>query len=137
MENINLNNARQAKKNDEFYTSLSEVEQEMNAYLSRNPELFKDKTVLLPCDDPTWSSFTKYFIDNFHTLGLKKLISTCFAANEQSSAHESQNSLFDSVLHKKKTDFNHGKDFSCRKIFCKQCRQCGQYAYRKQCRQSA
>lgn len=108
MENINLNNARQAK-NDEFYTSLSDVEQEMNAYLSHNPELFKDKTVLLPCDDPTWSSFTKYFIDNFHTLGLKKLISTCFAANEQSSAHESQTSLFDSVLHEKKTDFNHGK----------------------------
>lgn len=44
-----------------------------------NPDVFRDKTVLLPCDDPEWSNFTKYFAQNFESLGLKKLISTSYA----------------------------------------------------------
>ncbi|MCS3231623.1 adenine-specific methyltransferase EcoRI family protein [Bacteroides thetaiotaomicron] len=30
------------------------------------------KTVLLPCDDPEWSNFTRYFAAKFDELGLKK-----------------------------------------------------------------
>jgi hypothetical protein len=32
----------------------------------------------LPCDDPEWSNFTKFFVQNFENFGLKKLISTCY-----------------------------------------------------------
>ena len=35
----------------------------------------------MPCDDPEWSNFTRFFAQNFEALGLKKLISTSFAAN--------------------------------------------------------
>ena len=68
-------NAKSAK-NDEFYTQYKDIEKELNAYIEYNPETFKDKTILLPCDDPEWSNFTRYFAQNFEKLGLKKLIST-------------------------------------------------------------
>ena len=51
----------------------------MNAYLDYDQDAFRGKTVLLPCDDPEWSNFTKYFALNFESLGLKKLISTSYA----------------------------------------------------------
>ena len=73
-----LTNARKAK-NDEFYTLYRDIEDEMRGYIKHNPKVFKGKTVLLPCDDPEWSNFTKYFAQNFEKLGLKKLISTSYA----------------------------------------------------------
>ena len=66
-------------KNDEFYTQYHDIEKEISAYLEYNPDVFRGKTVLLPCDDPEWSNFTKYFAQNFETFGLKKLISTSYA----------------------------------------------------------
>lgn len=78
MVNANLGAAKTAK-NDEFYTQYPDIEKEMNAYLEYNPDVFRGKTVLLPCDDPEWSNFTLYFAQNFERLGLKKLISTSFA----------------------------------------------------------
>ena len=80
MSNTNLIHAKR-QKNDEFYTQLKDIECEMQAYLEYDPDVFRDKTVLLPCDDPTWSNFTKYFALNFERLGLKKLISTSYAAD--------------------------------------------------------
>ena len=77
-QNENLTRAREGQ-NDEFYTQFQDIEKEVNAYLELNPDVFRDKTVLLPCDDPEWSNFTKYFILNFEFFGLKKLISTCYA----------------------------------------------------------
>lgn len=77
-DNSSLSVAKNAK-NDEFYTQYSDIEAEMNAYIEYNPEVFKDKTILLPCDDPEWSNFTKYFASNFTRLGIKKLISTSYA----------------------------------------------------------
>ena len=73
-------NLRAAKKNknDEFYTQYQDIQTEINAYLDYNSNLFKDKIVLCPCDDPEWSNFTKYFIDHFEEFGLLKLISTCY-----------------------------------------------------------
>lgn len=78
--NGKLNSARK-EKNDEFYTLYSDVENEMNAYRDYNKDVFRDKTVLLPCDDPEWSNFTKFFVDNFDEMGLKKLISTSYTFN--------------------------------------------------------
>ena len=72
--------AAKAAKNDEFYTQWSDIENEMQAYLEYDPDVFRDKTILLPCDDPDWSNFTKYFAERFEQLGLKKLISTSYAA---------------------------------------------------------
>lgn len=78
MANADLRTA-QAGKNDEFYTQFHDIEIEMNAYLEYNPDVFRGKTILLPCDDPEWSNFTKYFAAKFDDLGIKKLISTSFA----------------------------------------------------------
>ena len=69
--NSNLHRAKEAK-NDEFYTQLSDVENELVHYR----EHFRGKTVFCNCDDPTWSAFWKYFHLNFGFLGLKRLIST-------------------------------------------------------------
>lgn len=99
--NENLGDAKKAK-NDEFYTQYADIEKEMNAYLAYNQDAFKDQTVLLPCDDPEWSNFTKYFAQNFETLGLRKLISTSYAPNssvykpvEQPTLFEMESDLFD------------------------------------------
>jgi hypothetical protein len=78
MANENLSKAKSAK-NDEFYTQYQDIEKEIMAYLDYNPNVFKDKTILLPCDDPEWSNFTKFFAQNFERLKLKKLISTSYA----------------------------------------------------------
>lgn len=76
--NRNLARAK-AAKNDEFYTQWADIEREINAYLEYDPGLFQGKTVLLPCDDPEWSNFTKFFALHFVEYGLKKLISTSYA----------------------------------------------------------
>lgn len=73
-----LNDARLGKK-DEFYTQYEDIQKEMNAYIDFDANTFRDKTVLLPCDDPEWSNFTKFFAQNFEHFGLKKLISTSYA----------------------------------------------------------
>jgi hypothetical protein len=94
MANSNLGAAKKAK-NDEFYTQYHDIEKEMNAYLDFNKDVFRDKTVLLPCDDPEWSNFTKYFAQNFEALGLKKLISTSYAPNSKPAEIEYQPTLFE------------------------------------------
>lgn len=108
-DNSSLSSAKQAK-NDEFYTQYSDIESEMNAYVEYNPDVFRGKTILLPCDDPEWSNFTKYFANNFSRFGLKKLISTSYAkgaANRQLSLFESESPLYDAGKHD-----DHGKLFT-------------------------
>ncbi len=80
--NSNLGAAK-AAKNDEFYTQYADIQKEINAYLEYNPNTFRDKTVLLPCDDPEWSNFTRFFAQNFERLGLKRLISTSYAVESK------------------------------------------------------
>ena len=94
MANDNLGAARKTK-NDEFYTQFHDIEKEMNAYLEYNPDVFRNKTVLLPCDDPEWSNFTKYFAQNFETLGLKKLVSTSYAPNSKPKELDLHPTLFE------------------------------------------
>ena len=64
-------------KQDEFYTQLSDIENELRHYKQH----FKGKTVFCNCDDPYESNFFKYFAINFNHLGLKKLICTCYASS--------------------------------------------------------
>lgn len=100
-DNASLGAAKNAK-NDEFYTQYSDIEAEMNAYVEYNPDVFRGKTILLPCDDPEWSNFTKYFAANFERFGLKKLISTSYAkgaGNRQLSLFEQMSPLYDEELH--------------------------------------
>lgn len=63
-----------ASKSDEFYTLLSDIENEMQIYFPH----FKNKVIYCNCDDPKISNFWKYFYQNFEKLGLKKLISTYY-----------------------------------------------------------
>ena len=92
--NKQLGAAKNAK-NDEFYTQYADIQKEVNAYLEYNPDTFRGKTVLLPCDDPEWSKFTRYFAENFERLGLKKLISTSYAVESKKYKSVYQPSLFE------------------------------------------
>ena len=112
MANENLGAAKKAK-NDEFYTQYADIEKEMNAYLEYDPDVFRDKTILLPCDDPEWSNFTKYFAQNFENFGLKKLISTSYAPNSKPKEIPYQPSLFEIEDEK----FDEGKTQTNGKIF--------------------
>ena len=71
--NVGLGKAKVNKK-DEFNTQLNDIANEMRHYAP----YFKGKTVLCNCDDPRVSNFFQYFALKFHTLGLKKLITTCY-----------------------------------------------------------
>lgn len=95
-KNSNLSNAKRAK-NDEFYTQYHDIEKEMQAYLDYDENVFRGKTVFLPCDDPEWSNFTKYFAQNFSYLGLKKLISTSYAHQSKHLQSEYQPSSFETT----------------------------------------
>ena len=65
-------------KNDEFYTQLVDIESELQHYTAH----FKDRVIYCNCDDPATSNFVKYFLDNFETLGLKKLIATSYMIDD-------------------------------------------------------
>ena len=76
-KNDNLHKAKDAK-NDEFYTRIEDVAEELRHYKKH----FAGKVVFCNCDDPTWSAFWRYFHLNFAELGLKKLISTHYDRTE-------------------------------------------------------
>lgn len=94
--NSNLAAAKLAK-NDEFYTQWADIEREMNAYVEYDPDVFRGKVVLLPCDDPEWSNFAKFFALHFMDYGIKKLISTSYApdSNKNPAALNYQPTLFE------------------------------------------
>ena len=76
MANSSLRAAKDAK-NDEFYTRIEDINEELNYYEDK----FRDKIVFCNCDDPKWSNFWKYLHMNFEYLGLKKLITTHYEAD--------------------------------------------------------
>ncbi|WP_438401714.1 adenine-specific methyltransferase EcoRI family protein [Escherichia coli] len=112
-KNSNLSAAKKAQ-NDEFYTQYHDIEKEMNAYLDFNKDVFRGKTILLPCDDPEWSNFTLYFAQNFERLGLKKLISTSYAHQSKQLNTAYQPSLFESESKQYDSDKSqkHGKIYT-------------------------
>ena len=87
--NSSLGAAKDARQ-DEFYTQLSDIENELRHYRKH----FKGKVVLCNCDDPFESNFFKYFVLNFNKLGLKKLIATCYSGSPIAGT---QLSLFDDI----------------------------------------
>lgn len=112
MASENLTKAK-AGKNDEFYTQYEDIQREVNVYLEYDPDVFRDKVVLLPCDDPEWSNFTRFFAQNFENFGLKKLISTSYAAESKPEFVPYQISFFES----ESPQFDESKTRSHGKIF--------------------
>lgn len=112
MANSNLTSAKKAKY-DEFYTQYHDIEKEIAAYIEYNPDVFRGKTVFLPCDDPEWSNFTKFFAQNFQNLGLKKLISTSYAIESKTNKKGAQLSL----LEQESPQFDASKTNTKGKIF--------------------
>ena len=110
MANKNLNKAQEANL-DEFYTQYRDIENEVMAYIEYDPNVFKGKTVLLPCDDPEWSNFTKFFARRFTEFGLKKLISTSYAPDSKKLKEGYQPSFFetDSLQFDPQKNNAHGK----------------------------
>ena len=113
MANTNLSEAKNAK-NDEFYTQYADIQKEVNAYIEYDPDVFRDKTILLPCDDPEWSNFTKFFAQNFENFGIKKLISTSYAYDKKRVKGPYQLSFFEekSPKYDKSKTKSHGKIFT-------------------------
>lgn len=113
MANSNLTDAKRAK-NDEFYTQYHDIEKEIAAYIEYSPDVFRGKTVLLPCDDPEWSNFTKFFAQNFRKFGLKKLVSTSYAEDSKNFKSGYQATLFekDSPQYDKTKTTKDGKIFT-------------------------
>ena len=99
MANATLSKAKKAK-NDEFYTQWADIEKEVQAYLEFDPDVFKGKTILCPCDDPYESNFFKYFALHFNEFKLKKLIATCYIGSRIAST---QLTLFDNEPEDNKT----------------------------------
>ena len=81
-----LQKAKKAKS-DEFYTQLCDIERELQYY----PKSFSEKVVYCNCDDPRRSNFFRYFAMNFHKLGLKKLIASCFIEQKEDLFYTGEN----------------------------------------------
>ena len=111
-KNESLKKARDAK-NDEFYTQLNDIANELKHY----KEHFKGKTVLCNCDDPRVSNFFHYFSYNFETLGLKKLITTCYKNQERDlfSRNDSEKAIYlEYTGEKRKQSADCGRDWHTR-----------------------
>ena len=89
--NRNLHKAR-AKKTDEFYTQLDDIENELRHYSDH----FRGKVVYCNCDDPRVSNFFHYFAYNFQVLGLKKLVTTCYKNQQMDmfSQHDAEKAIW-------------------------------------------
>ena len=89
-KNGTLNRAKRSKY-DEFYTQLSDIENELRHYKRH----FRDKTVYCNCDDPRISNFWQYFALNFARLGLKRLVATCYKSQNPDlfSRHDSDRAI--------------------------------------------
>ena len=89
-KNRNLHKAK-SKKQDEFYTQLEDIENELKHYRSH----FRGKVVYCNCDDPKASNFFYYFYHNFTFLGLKQLITTCYQNHDPDvfSQHDKETAI--------------------------------------------
>ena len=105
--------AAKRNKNDEFYTQFNDIQSELNCYYTWDENFLKDKTVLLPCDDPEWSNFTKFFALNLKKYQMKKLISTSYAADAKKINFSKKISLFE----QEQPNFDISKTNSHGKIF--------------------
>ena len=72
-KNDTLHSAKTAK-NDEFYTQITDIEQEIGNYRKH----FKDKIIYMPCDNPEWSNFWHVLKNQYIYLHYKKIIATFY-----------------------------------------------------------
>ena len=72
--------AAKTNKNDEWYTRLEDIEDEISMHEDYVRQ-FEGKTVLCNCDDPEWSNFFLFFRLHFKQLKLKKVIFTHYEMN--------------------------------------------------------
>lgn len=79
-------------KSDEFYTQLCDIERELQYYQN----CFTNKVVYCNCDDPRTSNFFRYFAVNYHKLGLRKLIASCYKEHtfDLFSTQETENGFY-------------------------------------------
>lgn len=103
-DNSALKNAKK-EKIDNFFTLYETIEEEINFYYCYNPEVFKNKTVLCPCNDGANSNFTNFFVDNFKKFGLKKLIGVSYSDEKDNLENinniELNSPFFNEEKHKK------------------------------------
>ncbi len=99
--NENLQRAKR-EKNDEFYTQLSDIENELRHYAGH----FSGKVVYCNCDDPSVSNFFHYFSYNFEHLGLNKLITACYRNQDRDlfSRHDSERAIWLEYSGSRKSD---------------------------------
>lgn len=90
-QNNSLNKAK-VVKNDEFYTLMSDIENELSKY---DFNQFKDKIIYCNCDDPTWSNFFKFFTKWGKKLGVKEVHFTNYANTKR--VWNKQLTLFESL----------------------------------------
>lgn len=111
-DNSNLITSK-ALVNDEFYTRLEDIENELKHYRKH----FLGKIVLCNCDDPRVSNFFRYFSLNFETLGLKKLICTCYKNQNADlfSAHDCEKAVY--TVYEGDVNGNHMPDPEEVKVF--------------------
>jgi len=102
--NQDFQKAKQGK-NDEFYTSLTDIELEMIHYTN----YFKGKVIYCNCDDPRESNFFRYFYDNFEKLGLKKLITASYRSQDPDSF---ESTLSDQAVYLEYSGGNKGNESS-------------------------
>jgi len=90
-QNRNLHKAK-SNKRDEFYTQLSDIENELRHYRDH----FRGKVVYCNCDDPYVSNFFTYFSRNFDLLGLKRLVTTCYKNQQMDmfSQHDAERAIY-------------------------------------------
>ena len=84
-KNKNLHNAKN-EKNDQFFTQLHYIEKELYNYGVVMGH-FKDKTILLPCDESQHTNFYKHFMQNREQYGWKKLIAVGYRVNRPAEVH--------------------------------------------------
>lgn len=70
-------NKAKAAKVDEFYTLLPDIESELQHYA----HFFEGKVVYCCCDNPTHSSFCKYFCENYSKFKLGRFICSWIPEN--------------------------------------------------------
>ena len=120
MTNKNFTSAKKAK-NDEFYTQYEDIEKEVNEYYEYNKNVFKNKTLLLPCDDPFKSNFFKFFAVHFNDFGLKRLIATSYdsspVVNTQPSLFDDEKQVTNTSSKAYKIDLTHVEDINHDGVF--------------------
>ena len=80
-KNSNLHNAK-AAKNDDFFTLLSDIEDELGHYWAHGVNHFEGKSVLMNCDNPKFSNFWVYFHKNFNKLKLTRIGAVHYSISE-------------------------------------------------------